>query len=143
MKAFVDDAGILVRLVLPEDHSEACAALWRSGARILAPDLIHTEAANVVWKRVRRGEIDLPEADATLATLLKAPLEVEPVKPLLAAALGIAVSSGRTVYDCVYVALARRERCPLVTADQRLANALAGTAAPRVLWIGSIPGKTR
>ena len=30
------------------------------------------------------------------------------------------------VYDCLYVALAEREQCDLVTADQRLLNSLKG-----------------
>jgi predicted nucleic acid-binding protein len=30
------------------------------------------------------------------------------------------------VYDCLYVALAERETCQLITADQRLVNSLTG-----------------
>ena len=32
--------------------------------------------------------------------------------------------SAASVYDCLYVALAEREQCDLVTADQRLINNL-------------------
>jgi predicted nucleic acid-binding protein len=45
------------------------------------------------------------------------------------------------VYDSVYVALAVALDCPLVTADERLVNALAiGSLASHVLWIGR-PGE--
>ncbi len=36
--------------------------------------------------------------------------------------------TGRTVYDCLFLALAVRDGCQMVTADRRLAHALAGTA---------------
>jgi predicted nucleic acid-binding protein len=41
--------------------------------------------------------------------------------PLADASLEIAVSLNHPIYDCFYLALARRERVPLVTADKRLA----------------------
>jgi predicted nucleic acid-binding protein len=49
-------------------------------------------------------------------------------------ALAIALATGRTVYDAIYVALAVRKKCQLVTADERLVNALA-THWP-VKWLG-------
>ena len=44
-------------------------------------------------------------------------------------AVGIALATGRTVYDSLYVAFAADEGCQFVTADERLVNALAGTRA--------------
>jgi predicted nucleic acid-binding protein len=49
----------------------------------------------------------------------------------------VALASGRSVYDSVYVALAVALQCRLVTADERLANALAGgLLAAHVVWLG-------
>ena len=42
---------------------------------------------------------------------------------LLEEAAEIAVAADHPVYDCFYIALARREGMPLVTADKRLASA--------------------
>ena len=47
------------------------------------------------------------------------------------------------VYDCLYVALAERENCDLITADDKLIKALQGTfsfisaliRAMRLLWL--------
>jgi predicted nucleic acid-binding protein len=55
---------------------------------------------------------------------------------LLRDAFAISAASGRTVYDAMYVALAVISNAPLVTADERLANALA--ARYPVRWLGSL-----
>jgi predicted nucleic acid-binding protein len=51
---FVIDASALIKLVIPETDSEAMHALassFRTGqTRLLAPDFILVECANVLWK---------------------------------------------------------------------------------------------
>jgi predicted nucleic acid-binding protein len=51
-------------------------------------------------------------------------------------AFSIAATFNRTVYDSLYVALAVRSKADLVTADERLANALA--ARLPVKWLGAV-----
>ena len=52
------------------------------------------------------------------------------------AALEIAVRTGRTVYDSLYVALAVQLDGRLVTADEKLYNALKdGPLGARILWV--------
>ena len=55
---------------------------------------------------------------------------------LLEAAFDIAVRFNRTVYDSMYIALASRRGAQLVTADERLANAVA--AHFPVKWLGAL-----
>jgi predicted nucleic acid-binding protein len=55
---------------------------------------------------------------------------------LLEEAFSIALTFDRTVYDSLYVALAVRLKADLVTADERLANALA--AHLPVKWLGAM-----
>jgi predicted nucleic acid-binding protein len=43
---------------------------------------------------------------------------------LLPRAYEISSQTRQGVYDCLYVALAERERCELLTADQKLLNTL-------------------
>ena len=45
---------------------------------------------------------------------------IEPDRQLQAEALALACHLDHPVYDCLYLALARREAAVLVTADQRL-----------------------
>jgi len=52
------------------------------------------------------------------------------------AALDIAMRTGRTVYDSLYVALAVQMDCRLVTADEKLYNALKdGPLGDRIFWV--------
>ena len=57
--------------------------------------------------------------------------------PLLPRALEISQKFRQTVYDCLYVALAEREGCELVTADDKLIKAVQPTM-PFVVSLASL-----
>jgi predicted nucleic acid-binding protein len=98
------------------------------------------EVANILWKKIRRGELTRAEADAILAQLPLLPLTRHAEAPLLASAFDLADRTQRTVYDCLYLALAVQRSGRMVTADLRLRNALAGTPwAAYVCWVEDIP----
>jgi len=61
-------------------------------------------------------------------------IQTIPTSDLLVQALQIAVVCDRTFYDSLYVALAVATKTELVTADERLVNAL-GSRFP-VRWLG-------
>jgi predicted nucleic acid-binding protein len=71
----------------------------------------------------------LPEDDASiqLAGLLELNLQVTPSLEVIVEAFALATGHGITVYDAVYVALAHVPDAPLVTVDDRLVRALAGS----------------
>ena len=61
---------------------------------------------------------------------------MHPVRPLLEPAYEIALATGRTLYDSVYLALSTALGCKLVTADRRLFNALqASPFFDDVIWV--------
>lgn len=122
MTALVVDASVAIKWVAPEPGSEAALQV-RQGHRLLAPDLWAAECANIVWKKRRRGELDDAEAELACSLLRAADVELMPMRPLMSEALGIALRLDKPVYDALYLALALRERCTLVTADSRLADA--------------------
>ena len=55
---------------------------------------------------------------------------------LLDEAYSLAVTHERTVYDMMYVALSSREQCRLVTADEKLVNAI-GDAFLDMVWVAN------
>lgn len=137
MKALVPDASVVAKLLFEEEGSDrAEAALSGPGTALLAPDLLLAEVAGVIWKRARRGELTEQQARESLERLLALPVELAPTRDLVADALDLALATDRTVYDCLYLALAIASDAKLLTADERLVNALRPTtAAQHVQWL--------
>lgn len=119
MTARVVDASVAIKWLLPEDHSEAARRLLTEKYALSAPDLLFAEVGNVLWGRVRWKELTVERAGLLVASLAAAPLEVHGSASLVPAALDLAVETGVTVYDALYVCLAG-VRGPLVTADKKL-----------------------
>lgn len=137
MKAGVIDASVVAAAFFNEEHAPAAKSLLVGRQAKHAPDLIWIELASVIWKRHRRGEIDEEEARQLLADMQRLPLQITPSADLVEPALALAMRTGRSVYDCVYLALAVKHRAAMHTCDERLVNALAGTPLePHVAWIG-------
>jgi predicted nucleic acid-binding protein len=137
------DASVAVKWFLPEKvetlATEALALLGRSGRneiQIIVPDSFWVEFASVLWKVIRRGNFPKDSADAALASLKRFNFHTVSSLKLLDNAFQIATAHGRTVYDCLYVALAVQTNSQLITADERLANSLA--ARFPVKWLGAI-----
>lgn len=136
MTRFVVDASVAVKWFLPEEHAEAAQKLLEDGNDLLAPDLVRAEIGNVMWKRWRRGEISAEVANEVLRDLGRLPLRIETSEPLMVAAWVVSERFDRSFYDGLYVALAARVDCPLVTADRKLYNALRDSALARsLLWV--------
>jgi predicted nucleic acid-binding protein len=122
----VVDSSVAVKWYLPERGSDRAASLLGSGMRLVAPDLLIPEVGNVLWKR--RRDMPVGEMQAIAVALASAcPVTLYPSSVLLEGALSLALTYDRSVYDSLYLALAVSEDCPLVTADERLSNALHGT----------------
>ena len=125
MKKVVVDASVVAKWFFPEEHSRAAGRLLSRRFQLIAPDLLAAEFGNLTWKRVRRREITPADAASLIKDFLRMPLALVSSGPLLSVALDLAVNTGRTVYDCLYLALALNQDAVFVTADKRLANALS------------------
>ncbi len=127
----VIDASVLVKAYIPENGSERAIALLEGleegEVELFAPDLIYPECGNLLWKKVRRGELEAADAREIVEAILGLPLQIESGRTLLSAALDIALASGATVYDSLYVALAHAYGTRMLTADRKLVSALAVT----------------
>ena len=78
------------------------------------------EWANILWKKVRRGELDIEEAFLAGRLLQAADVELLFTRSLLGHALRLAVDLDHPAYDCLYLALAAASSSLLVTADKAL-----------------------
>jgi predicted nucleic acid-binding protein len=117
--AYVLDASVLAALYVDDPATEQSeAALARIETDELhAPDFVVLEVANVLWKRVRRGELHAKDAMTAIADLSAAAIQFHPIGSLVAQSLGLALSHGFTTYDATYVALATRVGGTVLTND--------------------------
>ena len=114
----VIDASVAVKWVVPESDSVRAEVLLDHG--LVAPDLLFAECADVLWKKVRRGELTREEAEIAAQTLEQAKLAVVSTRGYLAVATSIAAEFDHPAYDSVYLAVAEASDPRLVTADDRL-----------------------
>jgi len=117
---YVVDASVALKWVIPEVLSDRAARLLDDGDALVAPEMLLVEVANALWRKLTRREITGREADRALELLSESGLDLTPATPLVGRALDLARMLQHPVYDCVYLALAERERATLVSADTRL-----------------------
>jgi predicted nucleic acid-binding protein len=133
----VVDASVVAKWFVPERLSEEAVRLLDDTHELASPDLLWPELGNLLWKKARAGQLTGQETTRIVKALDQFPVAVFPSRLVLEGALEIALETGRSVYDSVYVALAVALECPLVTADERLVNALAGgPLGSNVRWVG-------
>lgn len=143
MTACVVDASVAAKWVLPaagEDlRNQANLLLERYVGRelhLLAPDLIRAEIGNVLWKAVHRNRISPANAEESLQRFADLSIPVVSSGELQFQALQISLNCDRSFYDSLYVALAVTTNTQVITADERLVNAL-GSRFP-VRWLGAL-----
>lgn len=143
MNLFVLDASVAAKWFLPatgETLTDEAFQLLRRHAqgevRFVVPDLFWAEFANILWKAVRQKRLTPAAAASALRAMKARNLPTIPSANLLDEAFTLASTFDRPVYDCLYVALAIACKGQLVTADERLANALA--AHLPVKWLGAV-----
>lgn len=117
MRTVVVDASIAIKWVIEESGSDH-ADLLRDLCHFAAPELLVAECANILWKKVRRGELTAAEASTAARLLEKAGIEFLPTRDLLHAAMDLAIALSHPAYDCLYLALALQRGWPFVTADE-------------------------
>lgn len=131
----VVNASVGIKLILEEEHSRMVRAYFGRLAEepsvvTHVPDLFFIECANIMWKKIRRGEVTLADSQAGLAWLNALMLPTTSTACVNERAVEIGSLFGISAYDGCYVALAEQLGVPLLTADNRLAAALADHCCP-------------
>lgn len=133
---YVVDASVAVKWYVPEVYEQEAVSLLAKNHTFHAPELIYPEFCNVVWLKVRRGEISQTEGDTIVEAFTNRKMTVHAHKNIIEPAYKGAVSSNQTVYDWTYLALAVSLSCEMITADQKFYNALESTILKNNLkWI--------
>lgn len=116
----VVDASALVDLLLNHDAAPAVRSALRR-ATLYAPSIMDGEVLSGIRSAWLRGTVPDDRAEVALDDLAAMPVERVPDQVLLHEAWSLRHNVSAS--DALYVALARRLECPLVTLDRRLAAA--------------------
>ncbi len=87
---------------------------------LLAPDILLAECGHDLVRAERQNAIGPGEAELFLVDLVRVQVPLHPSSPLLRRAAAIALSTRLSFYASLNLALAEREKCDLLTADQKV-----------------------
>jgi predicted nucleic acid-binding protein len=142
LTALVLDASVALKWAIPSAQetltTESLQLLQRYVAgeiNFIVPDVFWAEIGNVMWKGVRQRRWPQTVAENAASAIRKRDFFTVTSLELLPEALRIAFAHDRSVYDCLYIALAIQFKIEMITADERLANAMA--ARLPVKWLGA------
>ena len=137
MKAVVDTNVVAYLLLGTEAFVDEARACFSAVSNPLAPAHWEAELTNVVWMAVRSGILPPADGPARLGLARRLGIESVTTATLCQGALLRSVTSGIAVYDTLFVELATRAACPLVTFDKALIKAFPDIAIrPRDLTEG-------
>jgi len=142
LTALVLDASVAMKWAIPSAKetlaAESLQLLKRytdGDINFIVPDVFWAEIGNVLWKGVRQRRWPQAVAERATSEIRGQDFFTVSSLELLADAMKIALVHDRSVYDCLYVALAIQFKTEMITADEGLANALA--ARLPVKWLGA------
>ena len=142
MTALVLDASVAMKWAIPSAKETLTAESLQllkhytdGDINFIVPDVFWVEVGNVLWKGVRQRRWPQAVAERAASEIRGRNFFTVSSLELLPEALNIAFVHDRCVYDCLYVALAVQFKIEMITADERLANALA--ARLPVKWLGA------
>lgn len=85
MNAAVVDARVAIKWFVPEPLSNEAERLLSGADVLFAPDFLLIEFDNIIWKKVRLGELARADGAAALAALRSGPVGLVDTTPLVEA----------------------------------------------------------
>jgi predicted nucleic acid-binding protein len=118
--SLIVDASVAVKWFSQETDSEKSEALLSSVQPLIAPNLVVAEIGNALWKKVSKR---LLQREQAIKAMVDAPGffdQLVSLEELAPRAIEMAIELRHPAYDCFYLALAERERAPIISADDKL-----------------------
>jgi len=124
---YVLDVSVAEKWYLPDPNTAKALKLrldfYLGVHLLLAPDIFPAECAEMLVKAEQKGIIPQGDTALNLDDLLVVAVPLHPSFPLLQRAAAISLSTRLTLFPSMYLALAEREQCPLLTADNKVIRA--------------------
>lgn len=121
----VVDASVAVKWMVREKGNDAARSLFELPDPLIAPDWLLIEVASAFWRKVKDSHLLAYHAEQHIVDLPEFFSAMHPSHDLIPAALRLSFRLKHSVYDCLYLALAEREDCRVVTADAEFVAAMA------------------
>lgn len=128
MKAVVDTNVVAYYLLGTEAFAGEARSCFEIVSNPVAPAHWEAELTNVIWMAIRAGVLSIEEGPARLGLARRLGIESVATTTLCQGALLRAVTAGISAYDTLFVELAARIACPLVTFDKALLRAFPDIA---------------
>jgi len=128
MKAVVDTNVVAYLLLGTETFVEEARTCFEAVSDPVAPAHWEAELTNVVWMAMRTGVLPAEEGPVRLGLARRLGIESVATATLCQGALLRAITTGVSVYDTLFVELAIRADCPLVTFDKTVLRAFPDVA---------------
>ena len=132
------DASVALCWVIPRPLTPKAVRLRDESQQKIQELIFIDEVAGALTKAERQKDIAVGQATPLFVKVMNSPPVLIPHAPLIARAIDISSRTRSGYYDCLYVALAEREACELVTADQKSINNLA-PHFPFIVPLASLP----
>ena len=131
MKAPIIDASVAISWVFEDENhirtDTVLDQLAEEGA--LVPQLWHLETRNALLTAERRGRLTAEDVNGRVDALKDLPIITDP-EPDLELAFELARTYGLTIYDAIYLELAKRKNTKLATLDRHLGQAAEAEGVP-------------
>lgn len=120
------DSNVALKTVLPEADSARAIQLvadYKHGLHeLLAPGVFPVEVGHALTRAERQKRIQPPDGWRFWNAIMADAPALHPYLKVMQVAFDLSSTLRVGLYDCLYIALAKREQCRVVTADQRLLN---------------------
>lgn len=137
MSSAIFDASVFVPLFV-EMETSAPALRCAEQYEVVSLDHATIETANAFTRQVRTKRLAAEDAVVAYRSLVKM-VRWLPTQPHVEDAFSLAMALDHAVYDCLYVAAARDNQLPLITADKKLARKFQDTLAGRIIDLYHMP----
>jgi predicted nucleic acid-binding protein len=139
---YILDSSVAFKWVVPELHSDKALRLrsdfLASVHELLSPDVFPGEVGHALTRAERQGRITIGEALRLWADVMTSSPRLIASLPFTHQAIAVSSQTRVGVFDCMYVALADREGCSFVTADDRIIKNLQ-PQFPFIVPLSSLP----
>lgn len=136
----VVDASVVVKAIVIESGSDKALRIVAEEPDLRVPAHCLAEVGETLARKIRMGQAVADQVEQSMPVLVDA-ISPVPLEGLLIDAMRLSSMSGASVYDCLYVVLARSLDCPFVTADIKLVAKMKETAhAPLMRALDSFTG---